>query len=69
MAKFVCRGWTDLSNSLIEDENQEGYTVRSDLMKQGEKVDCRDDKDMQIQKDGEGVILIKKCFLRNCFSK
>lgn len=54
--------------NLIEDE-KDGYTIRSDLMKDGEKLQCRDDQDMQIQKDGDGVILIKKCYTSQPFSK
>ncbi len=53
--------------SLIEDEIGNGYTIRSDLMKDGDTLQCRDDSDMHIKKEGEGVVLIKKSFRKNCF--
>lgn len=53
---------------LIEDESN-GYTLRTDLMKDGETLQCRDDADMHIIKDGNSVVLVKKCFKNECFSK
>lgn len=56
-------------SSLIEDENKDGYTIRSDLMKDGDKILCKDDNDMHIQKEGNSVILVKSCFVKNPFIK
>lgn len=58
-----------MTPNLIEDESENGYTIRSDLMEDGQSLECRDDKDMHVQKDGDGVILTKKCFVSKCFSK
>ena len=52
----------------IEDESEDGYTLRTDLLKEGEKIQCQDDGDMHVKKEGEAVILVKKCFQKNCFS-
>jgi len=53
---------------LIEDEDN-GYTLRTDLMKDGETLQCRDDADMHIIKDGNSVVLVKKCYQAKPFSK
>jgi len=53
--------------NLIEDEFNDGYTIRSDLMLDGESLQCRDDKDMHIKKDGNEIVLVKKSFSKNCF--
>lgn len=55
--------------NLIEDEENNGYTIRSDLMKDGEILQCRDDNDMHIIKEKDSVILVKKSFSNNCFNK
>lgn len=58
-----------MSDSLIEDRNSLGYTIRTDLMKEGQVVQCEDDKDMCIKKIHGEIILVKKSFTNNCFSK
>lgn len=68
MERFACRGWPSMVN-LVEDENDKGYTIRSDLMEDGESIECIEDHDMHVRKEGDSVVLVKKCFSNNCFSK
>jgi len=46
--------------NLIEDETKDSYTIRGDLMKDGDMLQCRDDKDMHVKKQGNTIILVKK---------
>lgn len=55
--------------NLIEDVSDTAYTIRSDLMQDGETLQCRDDSDMHVIKEGNSVVLVKKCFKNECFSK
>jgi len=68
MARFTCRGLINVVE-LIEDEFDNGYTIRTDLMQDGDIIQCRDDSDMHVKKEGNSVILVKKCFKNHCFSK
>lgn len=56
-------------SNLIEDETPESYTIRTDKLGEGESVQCRDDADMSVKKEGDSILLIKKCFRNDCFSK
>lgn len=56
-------------SNLIEDESETSYVVRTDKLQEGESLECRDDKDMSIKREGNSILLTKKCFLKNCFSK
>lgn len=67
MEKLTCRGYSNLVE-LIE-ENEDGYTMRSDLMKDGESLQCQDDNDMHIKKEGDSIVLIKSCYSKQPFSK
>lgn len=54
--------------SYIEEESEDSYTIRTDILEEGQAVVCRDDKDMVVKKSGNSVILVKKCFKKDCFS-
>jgi hypothetical protein len=56
-------------SNLIEDETETSYVIRTDKMKEGDSLECRDDHDMMIKKEGKSILLTKKCFFKNCFSK
>ena len=53
----------------IEDIHDDGYTIRTDQMREGEIVECVEDSDMHVKKEEGWVVLVKKCFSNNCFSK
>ncbi len=53
----------------INETEGSNYEILIDKLKDGEAITCRDDKDMTIEKSNDGVVLTKKCFIRNCFSK
>lgn len=55
--------------SLIEDETNDSYTIRTDKLEDGEILQCRDDNDMRVKKEGDSIVLIKKCFKNNVFIK
>ncbi len=55
--------------NLIEDESKNSYTIRSDLMKNGDILQCKEDNDMKVLKKGDIIILVKKSFTNNCFKK
>ena len=55
--------------SFIEDETPDSYTVRTDKLEKGGTIQCRDDHDMSIRKEPDGLVLVKKSFKNNCFSK
>ena len=56
-------------NPLIENQHSLGYTIRTDKMTDGQTIECQDDKDMYVKKIGEEIILVKKSFRNDCFSK
>lgn len=56
-------------SDLIEDETPDSYTIRTDKLQEGESVQCRDDRDMSVKIEKGSVLLIKKCFRNDCFSK
>jgi len=56
-------------SNLIEDETPDSYTIRTDKLGDGETLQCRDDADMTVKRVGNDIILVKKCFSNNCFSK
>ena len=56
-------------NDLIEDETPDSYTLRTDKLVDGESIQCRDDADMYVKKEGDSILLVKKCFRNDCFSK
>ena len=45
------------------------YTIRSDKMKKGEILECKDDPDMSIVKQDGKVSLVKKCYVKQPFVK
>jgi len=53
----------------IEDETVQGYTIRTDLMKNGDIIECRDDPDMCIKKEGDEILLVKKSYSSHPFRK
>lgn len=55
--------------NFIEDETDDSYTIRTDKLEDGETLQCRDDPDMHVKKEGDSIVLVKKCFSNNCFSK
>lgn len=58
-----------MSNEFIENETEDGYTIRTDKLKDGQTIQCKEDSDMYVKKDGDSLILIKKSYSSNCFAK
>lgn len=76
MERYVCRGWDKMviktqdpeHKQFIEPINKKDYVIRTDKMPPGESIACIDDSDMEIIKQGDGsVVLKKRCFNQKCF--
>lgn len=57
-------------SQVVIDHGERDYAILTKNMPVGEIVVCPHDSDMTIKKESDGsVILNKKCFVKNCFSR
>ena len=57
-------------NDIVHSFNSCSYTIHAEKLKSGDSVQCPYDKDMQIQKNSDGTVMVKKkCFKKSPFKQ
>ncbi len=77
MEKYQWRGSTEMIDKshpsyaiVVVDHGERDYAIIAKNIPIGEQVQCPHDKDMTVTRDSDNsVLLSKKCFLKNRFSR